>query len=130
MSDQKSRLVLVCDDEPRVRGTLVGMAKFLGFRVLSAADGEEAVELFRQHYGEAYALMLGVRMPPGEDGARYALDELAGELQALRADGDEVRVVLVTGMERMDISERFAAYDVRMVFTPLGLEMLRRALEA
>jgi anti-anti-sigma factor len=55
--------VLVADDEPALRvllGTALGRA---GLRVWSAADGAEAVELYRANPGEIGVALLDVAMP-------------------------------------------------------------------
>ncbi|MBK9120678.1 MAG: response regulator [Phycisphaerales bacterium] len=55
--------VLVADDEPAIRECLqVGLARE-GFSVWLAADGQEALEVFRAHSDAIDVLLLDVRMP-------------------------------------------------------------------
>jgi CheY-like chemotaxis protein len=55
--------VLVADDEALVRRLLNDALHAHGFRVWLAADGEEAVDLFRQHADAIALALLDVRMP-------------------------------------------------------------------
>jgi CheY-like chemotaxis protein len=55
--------VLVVEDEPAVRNGMTLMLKQFGFLVLSAEDGVEAVELFRQHRGEIGCVLCDLTMP-------------------------------------------------------------------
>ena len=42
-----ARTILVVDDEPTLRETLVDALEADGFRVVAAADGREALTMFR-----------------------------------------------------------------------------------
>ncbi|HEX9080405.1 MAG TPA: ATP-binding protein, partial [Desulfuromonadaceae bacterium] len=55
--------VLVVDDEPVVREICVDYAGSFGFDTLSASDGVEAVELFRQHADAIVLVILDLTMP-------------------------------------------------------------------
>jgi CheY-like chemotaxis protein len=48
MERAEDKTILVVDDEPDVRGYLVMILEDAGFRVLTAGDGEEALELIRR----------------------------------------------------------------------------------
>jgi two-component system cell cycle sensor histidine kinase/response regulator CckA len=55
--------VLVAEDEPMVRKTLALVLRRSAFSVLEAADGIEAVELFRQHRDEICCVVCDLTMP-------------------------------------------------------------------
>jgi CheY-like chemotaxis protein len=55
--------VLVVDDESSVRNAMSKAFKHLGFTVLAAADGAEAVEVFRQHQTEIRLVLCDLTMP-------------------------------------------------------------------
>jgi two-component system, cell cycle sensor histidine kinase and response regulator CckA len=55
--------VLVVDDEPAVRQATKLALKRLGFQVWEAADGIEAVELYRQHQAEIRCVLCDLTMP-------------------------------------------------------------------
>ncbi|HET97817.1 MAG TPA: response regulator [Desulfurivibrio alkaliphilus] len=58
-----SGLILVVDDDPVVRQLAEEALKILGYQVLTAADGLEALEVYRQHQAEIRAVLLDMAMP-------------------------------------------------------------------
>jgi anti-anti-sigma factor len=67
-SDQAAPLgVLVVDDDARLRGLLHQWLQRSEWAVWSAADGQQAIELYRRHREEISLVLLDVRMP-GLDG--------------------------------------------------------------
>jgi len=56
-------LLLVVDDEPSARAVARGLAETLGFQVLEAADGLEAVALFELRHTEITAVLTDLTMP-------------------------------------------------------------------
>jgi PAS domain S-box-containing protein len=58
-----SGTVLVVDDEESVRGIASQMLSTMGFQVLTANDGREAVEIFRSHSNEIDLVLLDMTMP-------------------------------------------------------------------
>lgn len=79
-------LVLVVDDEERVRSSLLGMLDRLGCRGVAAADGAAALELLGR---ETPALVLLDLMMPRMSGPEV--------LRRIRATHQELPVVIVTG---------------------------------
>jgi DNA-binding response OmpR family regulator len=69
--------VLVAEDQAGLRGLLCLALSSAGFRVLSAADGDEAVRLYREHRDEIDAVLLDRAMPRKDGPAALA------ELRAL-----------------------------------------------
>ena len=55
--------VLVAEDEPIIRELLGLMLEGLGFPVWSAADGQEAVDLYLRHRDEIAAAVLDLHLP-------------------------------------------------------------------
>jgi DNA-binding response OmpR family regulator len=53
-----ARTILVVDDEPTLRETLAEALEMDGFRVLTAADGREALSRFREHQPDLVVLDL------------------------------------------------------------------------
>lgn len=80
--------LLVVDDEPVVRRTVTKMLEHLGYTVLEAANGEEAIARFRKDRDRIDLVILDMTMP-GLDGG-----ETFDRLQALDAD---VKVLLASG---------------------------------
>ena len=68
--DHKQRhLILSVDDEPRLLQTREKLLQFAGYEVLSAANGEKALEIFAAHPVDL--VLLDFRMP-GMDGGIVA----------------------------------------------------------
>jgi CheY-like chemotaxis protein len=80
--------VLVVDDEDGVRFAASMALEYGGFRVLTAANGAEAVSLFGTHGGEIVAVVLDKSMPV-----------MGGEeaLRALRQRRHDLPIVLTSG---------------------------------
>jgi PAS domain S-box-containing protein len=55
--------LLVVDDETDARAVARAMGTHLGFQVVEASDGEEAVALFRQRKGEFTLVLMDLTMP-------------------------------------------------------------------
>ena len=66
-NDRRRRAVLVVDDEPAIRDVLQTHLRHEGFRVWTAASGEEALDHCCDHSDEIAVILLDVRMP-GLDG--------------------------------------------------------------
>ncbi|MBI4879868.1 MAG: PAS domain S-box protein [Planctomycetes bacterium] len=70
-----SETVLVCEDDPAVRGLMVRMLARAGYAAIEAASGFQALEIARGHEGQIHLLVTDIIMPD-MDGKR-----LAGELE-------------------------------------------------
>ncbi|RME84870.1 MAG: response regulator, partial [Zetaproteobacteria bacterium] len=94
-----SGLVLVVDDEESVREVAAIVLEEAGFKVLTAANGEEAVALMRAHAKEVIGVVLDLTMP-GMDGGET--------LSALRRIREDVPVILSSGYNEEMAAARFA----------------------
>ncbi len=121
-----SGAVLVADDEPSVRNTLKLMLERLGFMVLTASDGKEAVEIFRKRSNEITLTLLDLTMPRMDGAAAFA------EIMAIKPDAI---VLLSSGYAQQSVMERFTgAAPAGFIEKPYQLKRLckelRRALAA
>jgi len=84
----KGEVILVVDDEPTVRQVCKAMLTSLGYRVLTAGDGTEALSIYRERGAEIALVLSDVVMP-----------EIGGvELARTLCEHDPTaRVVLITG---------------------------------
>jgi CheY-like chemotaxis protein len=89
-----SGAILVVDDEEAVRVTATTMLELLGFEVACAADGLEAIEIYRADPRRFRGVILDATMP-GLDGV--------GTFRELVRIRDDVRVVLSSGYAKDDI---------------------------
>jgi PAS domain S-box-containing protein len=87
--------ILLVDDEESLTALGTRMLEHLGFTVLTAADGMQAVELYRERGKEIDLVLMDLTMPH-MDGA-----EAFGELRRLNP---EVRVVLASGYSHEDVA--------------------------
>jgi PAS domain S-box-containing protein len=90
--------ILVVDDEATIRDVARRMLESSGFEVITAADGRDAVEIFKDQ-GDAIAGVLLDATMPQMDGL-----ETFEELRRVRKD---VRVVLSSGYSEQEATQRF-----------------------
>jgi PAS domain S-box-containing protein len=90
-----SGTVLLVEDEDMVRDMAAAMLNRLGFKVLEAKDGVEAVEVFREHRNEIRCVLSDLTMPRMNGWETItALRELAPDLPVILASGyDEAHVM-------------------------------------
>jgi two-component system cell cycle sensor histidine kinase/response regulator CckA len=116
-------LVLVVDDEPMVRNMAESMLKRrLGYEVVTAGDGYEAVEIFRARKDEISLVLLDLSMP-GMNGWET--------LSALRALRHDIPVVLASGYDEAQVMQGdHPQRPQAFVHKPYLMADLREALAA
>jgi CheY-like chemotaxis protein len=114
--------ILVVDDEVLVRGVIKAMLERRGCDVLTASNGREGVDLFRQEAGQLDAVLIDLNMPI-LDGER-AVEEI-------RQTDPNIPVWIMTGFDPAGREERLARGHVRGVLRkPLTADTLVQALTA
>jgi signal transduction histidine kinase/CheY-like chemotaxis protein len=98
-----SGTILVVDDDKGVRGTLRVLLTSMGFEVLEAPDGREAIDVFAAHADAIAVVVLDLTMP--KLGGREVFEEL-------RRIRPGVRVVLSSGYDREETVRRFGAEGI------------------
>lgn len=111
--------VLVADDENTLRRLLRNTLAAEGYRVVEAADGEEAVRRFRELADEIQIVVLDQTMPRG-DGFET--------LESIRAIAPGVPAVLVSGYSIAQEAEDAGAHFLAKPFDPEDLARLVRSL--
>ncbi|MGE3076804.1 MAG: PAS domain S-box protein [Dehalococcoidia bacterium] len=117
---QTTGLALVVDDDETVRTITRRALQGMGLTVLTAEDGNEGVEVFRQHKDEIRLVILDLTMPhmSGEDAFR--------EMRRIRSDAT---VVIMSGYNEDETSQRFAGKGVAaFVQKPYEVAKLRERL--
>ena len=94
-----SGTVLVVDDEEIVRTLCARMVTRAGFQALTAASGEGALTLYREHAAKIVCVILDLTMPE--------LDGVS-TFEALKAIEPEVMVILCSGYGEREATRRFA----------------------
>jgi len=89
--------ILVVDDEATIRGLAAAILAEDGYKVLTAVDGEQALDVYNRHRGEIDALLLDLTMPV-KDGVET--------LREIRASGSEVAVILSSGYNEQEVAKR------------------------
>lgn len=89
--------VLVVDDEETVRNICVKFVQRLGFEVIGAADGEEALALFKKEVNEIVCVLLDLAMP-----GKSSVSTLR-ELKVIRPD----ILVILCGYSEQDAQRQF-----------------------
>ncbi|MFN8596290.1 MAG: response regulator [Anaerolineae bacterium] len=92
-------VLLVIDDEEPVRLAVTDILELSHWKVLTAASGEEGLDVYRQHQAEIDLVLLDLSMP-GLSG-----DET---FQRLRQIDPQVRVILSSGYDPVEVARRFS----------------------
>lgn len=87
----RGETLLLVDDEASIRAVTKQTLEAFGYRVLTAADGAEAVAVFAKHEAEISVVITDVGMP--------VMDGVA-TIHALSRIDPDVRVIAVSGVER------------------------------
>jgi|GEM_PF-1607549 len=91
-------VILVVDDEPTIRDIAKEMLEAIGLSVLTASDGNQAVEVFRENADKISCVLLDLTMP-GLDGT-----QVFHEMRRIR---NTVKVILCSGYNEQDATQRF-----------------------
>ncbi|HOU92195.1 MAG TPA: response regulator, partial [Polyangiaceae bacterium] len=114
--------VLVVDDEPAVREVVRLALEHVGCQVTTAANGAEAVELFRERRGQLDLVLLDL-MLPGMSGAQV--------FRAVRALDPAARVLLMSGhSEEATEADLLGAGALRLLRKPFTLAELAGVVTA
>jgi DNA-binding response OmpR family regulator len=89
-----ARTILVVDDEPTLRETLAEALEADGFRVVTAADGREALARFREHHPELVVLDLMLPELSGIEVCRIIRQESGVPILMLTAKSSELDKVV------------------------------------
>ena len=98
LSSQTKETILVADDEASIRRILETRLSMIGYKVVTACDGKEALKLFKDY--EPDLVVLDVMMPK--------LDGY-GVCQELRKDSD-VPIVMLTALG--DVADRITGLEL------------------
>lgn len=112
--------ILLVEDEPLIRNMLELGLRYHGFRVWSALDGPEAVDIYRRHGSEIDVVLTNVRLP-GLDGPQT--------VAVLKGLNPNVLFCFMTGGGNDWTLENLTALGAAHVFfKPFGPEVVARTL--
>lgn len=122
---QENRLdgtVLVVDDEPSVTRAASRLLRTMGFKVLVATDGPEAVEICRARLGEIDLVLLDLVLP------RMTSVETLRQLRSLCPG---IKVMLTSGYSRQESGAGFRDMPLDgFVQKPFGYTELENAVRS
>jgi two-component system, cell cycle sensor histidine kinase and response regulator CckA len=113
--------ILIVDDEATVRTVGSMMLKRIGFNVLTAADGLEAVKIYGEHIDEIVCVLLDLTMP-----------HLDGEqtFRQMHQINPDVKVILCSGYDEQDATEQFVGKGLTgFIQKPYTMAALRQVLQ-
>jgi len=114
--------ILLVDDEPGVRGVARAMLEHLGYEVVEAVDGRDAVEQFGGDPQGFAGVLLDLTMP------RMDGEQCFGELRRIRPD---VRVLLSSGYNEQELETRFVGHGLAgFIQKPYRVSALGKAMGA
>jgi CheY-like chemotaxis protein len=114
--------ILLVDDEPQVLQVASHMLRRLGFEVVEATDGQEAIERFREDPEGIVCVLLDLTMP------RMGGEEAFRELHSIRAD---VPVILSSGYDEQEITQLLTGRNHSgFIQKPYTTARLKEALQA
>jgi PAS domain S-box-containing protein len=117
--------ILIAEDQHQVRRLAERALRARGYTVISAENGERAVEIANEHGGEIHLLLTDMVMPVlgGRDAARL-----------IREHRPDIRVLFMSGYSEYDVANPGGFSDAGFIgkpFTPQELEnAVRAAIDA
>ncbi|MCG6536528.1 MAG: response regulator, partial [Syntrophales bacterium LBB04] len=114
--------ILLIDDEDLVMEVGEKFLKVMGYRVLKASEGEEAVETYRNHQEEVDLIILDLIMPKMEGGEVF---------KRLRKISPEVKILLSSGYSLdAKVSQIIKQGACGFIQKPFDMEQLSQSIRA
>jgi len=113
-------LVMLVDDNARVREVTKILLNSIGFEVLAVGSGREAIKKFDEHSSEVRVVLLDAMMP-----------DLSGEqvLRELRKRRADLPVIICSGYSEQEIGRHFSSSEMATFLQkPYPLELLKARL--
>ena len=116
----RGELLLVVDDEDSIRQITKATLETFGYRVITAADGTEALGLYAQHRDEVAGVLTDMMMPFMDGPAT---------IRALQKMNPQVKIIAASGLAGQDKAAEAANAGVQMFLPkPYTAEKLLKAL--
>ena len=118
-----NQTVLVVDDEEMVRSIASQMLEKLGYNVVAAASGAEAIEIFQQD-AEKFDLVILDMVMPGIDGSKVfdTIKELDSSIKCILSSGysrdSQANAIMKRGCDAF-IQKPFRLQDLSLLITSL-----------
>ncbi|MCK5851579.1 PAS domain S-box protein [bacterium] len=107
---------LIADDEETVRAVGKHILESIGFDVLIAENGKEAVEVFRENADDIVCVLLDLSMP------KLNGEEVFCEIKKIKPD---IKVILTSGYNEQEVTQKFTGKELAgFIQKPFGLQTL------
>jgi PAS domain S-box-containing protein len=118
--------ILVVEDEAGVRALVIRLLQGLGYRLLQAESGPNAIEVWKEHGDDVDLLITDIVMPNGLNGVQLA--------EHLRRERPELKVIFTSGyladLSREDVSRHHSDAYIAKPFRLAELaRLVRRTLD-
>ena len=115
-----SGLILIVDDDKAILKLCTSLVSRFGYSVLTASDGKEAIEVFREHNSEIACVILDLTMPKMDGAATFNF---------LKEINTDVKVILSSGYSEKAATERFTGKGLAgFIQKPYGKQELQNEL--
>ena len=115
-ADEYSPVILFADDDEMCLDVGALMLEKLGYTVLKAHDGLEAVEIFEQNQSDIDLVILDMKMPNNGSTVFYSIKQM----------DSEARVILVSGfVESKEIRDLLKQNCDGFIQKPFTMDLLR-----
>lgn len=117
-----SGLILVVDDEIIMRKTAKKILEKLGYQVITANDGEEAVKIYSERSAEIYAVLLDMSMPKMSGTTAYL------EMKKINPD---IKALIMSGLKQNERMESAMELGINgFVQKPYRMDTLATAVKS
>ena len=114
-------LIMLVDDEDIVLDVGTQMIEKIGYTVIKAKNGKEAIALFRKHKAQVSLVILDLRMPEMDGECAY---ELLKEIEP------EIKVLISSGCSLRDEANQNLKYGCNgFIQKPFNLKTLSQKVE-
>ena len=112
--------ILIADDEETVCELGKRMFEMIGFKTLTAVDGQQAVDIFRDNADEIVCVILDLTMP------NMSGNQAFHEIRLIRPDA---KVILSSGYNEQDATQHFSGKGLSgFIQKPYSVEILLKTL--
>jgi signal transduction histidine kinase/CheY-like chemotaxis protein len=114
--------ILFVDDEKTVRAVGREMLQELGFEVVLAGDGREALNAFQARHDEFHCILMDLTMPHMDGHAAF---------HEIRQIAPTIPIIMTSGYTEQNVSEKFPPQSLQgFLQKPFRISALREALRA
>ncbi len=119
---KQSGTILLVDDEETVRSVCGQMLEQMGFDVIMAEDGPQAIEVFRNNADEIKCVLLDMTMPKMNGAQTY---------EALYEIEPKINVIISSGYNEEEVAENFVNKNISgFLQKPFNVEVLSKKIRS